>query len=486
MREVTNSKSVGAHFHCLVLEDDQVCAHIIARIVREQGGEVVVCPSLESARKAIDEQRFDLLIFDHELPDGTGTSFFYELRQQEDLTTVIMLTGVPNLHKAVQMTRSGLFDYLTKPIDLPAFLDTLQRAILHLSQPEPDFASLDFFGQSPVMDKVRRLMQHAAGHPTATVLLNGETGTGKDLGARVIHQLTFAREATPPPFVNVNCSTLPGEMFEAELFGAEKGAYTGAHQQRRGLVESAHGGTLFLDEIAEVPISLQAKLLQLLETREFRRLGSTETRFFEGRIIAATNKSLVDEVEAGRFREDLMYRIDVFTIYLPALRERGEDLAGLSELVLDRLSSKYSRSKPIIRPDDMRMLRSYHFPGNVRELRNLLERSLLQTEPESNWLELDRQFLRRRTVQSHAPSRSIAVPVPMAEPALANPSPEEPEPVLPPDRKLSSIEAQEYTLIQRTLQEENGVIRRAASRLGLTHQSLIRRLKKWPELHPSH
>jgi transcriptional regulator with PAS, ATPase and Fis domain len=252
-------------------------------------------------------------------------------------------------------------------------------------------------------------------------------------------------------------------MFEAELFGAEKGAYTGAHQQRLGLAEAARGGTLFLDEIGEVPLLLQSKLLQFLETREYRRLGSTTTLSFAGRIIAASNKSLEEEVRQGHFRADLWYRLDVLSIHLAPLRERREDLPVLTETLLRKLCQKYQRQRPNLQPAEFTLLAEYDFPGNVRELRNLLERSLLQTSPESNWLELDRNWLKRTREKL-----ALAVSTTPVN--------------LPPDRELTSLEAQEYGLIQKTLRDENGVIRRAAAKLGLSHQALLRRLTKWPEL----
>ena len=452
-------------FNNLILEDEPLCAEMLARIIEREGGKATVCENLQAARLAVRQQHFDLFTLDHQLPDGTGSSFFYELREQGLLSPAIMLTGLPDLPTAVQLTRSGLFDYLTKPFEVKQFLDCLHRALLLFNYAEPDESFLDFVGRSAASKEVRRLVQHAADNPDANVLLTGETGVGKDLTARMIHQLTFQQKNPQPPLISLNCSTLPADMFEAELFGAEKGAYTGAHQQRLGLVEAANGGTLFLDEIGEVPLPMQAKLLRFLETQEYRRLGSTETFLFMGRIIAATNKPLEEEVKAGRFRADLWYRLDVFSIHVLPLRERKEDLAGLCELLLRKLSDKYQHKKPVIKPEDFEVMMNCDFPGNVRELRNLLERSLLQTAVDANWLELDRAWLRKARE-----AKSPAQPVESAAPATTA------------ERSFTALEAQEYSLIQKTLREEGGAIRRAAVRLGLTHQSLLRRLQKWPEL----
>jgi transcriptional regulator with PAS, ATPase and Fis domain len=255
-------------------------------------------------------------------------------------------------------------------------------------------------------------------------------------------------------------------MFESELFGTERGAFTGADKKRGGLVAAAAGGTLFLDEIAEVPLALQSKLLRLIEAREFRPLGSTESSSFTGRFIAATNKSLADEVKAGRFREDLLYRLDVIAVELPPLRKRRGDIPGIAELLLSQLATKYERAKPILRPEDLKALSNHDFPGNVRELRNVLERSLLKTSDDAKWLALDANWLARGSVKTVA---SVASSVVESD-------------TLPSDRQLTLIEAQEYRLIRDTLREVHGGIRRAATKLGMSPQALLRRLEKWPEL----
>lgn len=216
------------------------------------------------------------------------------------------------------------------------------------------------------MRDVRSSVQHAAEYRRASVLLTGETGVGKDVVARLIHKISIQGQPQPGEMVALNCANLPSEMFEAELFGVEKGAFTGAGQTRKGLAEAAANGTLFLDEIAELDLSQQAKLLQFLETGEFRRLGDTRIHQFSGRIIAATNKPLHTEVEAGRFREDLVFRIDVFNIKIPPLRVRLEDLEGLCETLLIGLAGKYERSALRLCAEDLETLRAHDFPGNVR------------------------------------------------------------------------------------------------------------------------
>jgi DNA-binding NtrC family response regulator len=313
------------------------------------------------------------------------------------------------------------------------------------------------------MSEAVNSLRQAARHPGTTVLLLGETGTGKDLAARLLHRLTYTDRPAQAPYVPLNCSAVPVEMFESELFGSEKGAFTGADKRREGLIEAAAGGTLFLDEITETPLPQQAKLLRFLESREYRSLGGNTLREFTGRIVAATNRSLADEVKRGRFREDLMYRLTVATVRLPALREHIFDLEQLVENLLSQLSEKYGRKKPFLKPGDLEALRRYHFPGNVRELRNLLERALLRSPDEAAWLAFELAWLSSESRQDAAIVTGGLFPPPL-------------------ERQLNAIDLQEYRLIQQTLQAEGGGIRRAATRLGITHQALLRRLEKWPEL----
>ena len=448
-------------FAVLILEDDVVCAAIVSQAVKRMGGTGIICPTLASARSTLQERNIDFYILDQLLPDGTGSSFYYELRHQGRMEAAIMLTGAPDIPMAVELTRHGLFDYLTKPICVKDLDDRLLRAKLLFNQMSSDWHLEQLVTQSAVMKKVRRLILQAAQNPNAAVLLTGETGAGKDLAARIIHEMTWRNIHPMPKIIALNCTTLPAEIFEAELFGVEKGAYTGAYQQRNGLVETAMGGTLFLNEIAEVPIPLQAKLLDFLESHSYRRLGGTASRQFSGRIMAATNKVLSEEVQQGRFRSDLLYRLDVFTIHLPPLRERKEDLAGLAAVLMDQLTEKHRCPKVLLNPSDLKSLEAYDFPGNVRELRNILERSILKMPPQAVWLPLD--LAGREKTEGHSPSLL-------------------PSRIPPNNRELRPIEAQEYALIREVLAENNGAIRRSAAQLGLTHQALLRRLERWPEL----
>lgn len=449
-------------FSCLIVEDAAAFATLAGQVVREENGAPTVCHTLAAAREAVLAKSFDRVLRDNPLPAGKGYAFFDQLVRRNPDAPIVMITGLPDLGEAVALTRNGLFDYLTKPISVDALAACLQRAGLRLAAREPTDSAAAFCCESPAMREVQRQLRQAAKHPASTVLFTGETGAGKDLAARVLHQLTYADAKSP--FIAVNCAALPGEGFESELFGAERGAYTGAERKRGGLVAAAAGGTLFLDEIAEVPLGLQAKLLRLLDAREFRSLGSTKNQNFTGRFVTATNKHLPAEVKAGRFREDLLYRLDVFAIELPPLRERRVDIPSLAESLLMQLAKKYGCAKPMLNAADLDALSVHDFPGNVRELCNVLERSLLRSEPGCRWLVLDLNWLHR------APATAAA---PAATPGASAP--------LPAERQVGPIEAEKYRLIRDTLRETNGGIRRAAAKLGQSPQALLRRGEKWPE-----
>ncbi len=451
-------------FSCLLVDDDVGFTSMLAKIVAEEGGSPAQCHTVAAAREQVAQRQFDLVILDNGLPDGSGFEFYSHLVRQSPASVVAMVTGAPELSQAVELTRNGLFDYLTKPLSADAFVALLHRARLRLHRPGLESESDALLGNSPKMREVLSQLEQAARHTNATVLLLGETGTGKDLAARHLHRLTFPQQAAKIPYVALNCPNVPAEMFEAELFGSEKGAYTGADRRRTGLVEAARGGTLFLDEVAEIPLQLQPKLLRFLESHEYRPLGATQVCQFDGRVVAATNRNLKDEVRAGRFREDLLYRLDVFSIRLPPLREHMMDLESIAQALLSRLCEKYRRPKPALRMQDIRALLSYRFPGNVRELRNLLERSLLRTDPIAHELAMDLEWLKGGGTTAPSATAEQPATAPLA------------------DRALSPLEQQEYELIAKALASEKGGIRRAAARLGLTHQALLRRLQKWPEL----
>ncbi len=470
--DVPATRPAEAGFSCLLVEDDRGFADMLRAVIAEEGGEVTHSATLAQAREAVNRRSFDLAVLDNHLPDGKGFDFYFELSRRDPSQTVIVLTGLPELAHAVELTRGGLFDYLAKPIDREAFTACLRRARLRWSRLRVNLKGDDLVASSPAMREVALALEQASRHPTATVLFTGETGSGKDAAARRLHRLTHGSRSDATPFVPVNCAAVPAEMFEAELFGAERGAYTGADKTREGLAGATRDGTLFLDEIGEVPLAIQAKLLRFLEAREYRPLGGSAVKRFQGRLVAATNRVLREDVSQGRFREDLLYRLDVFAIHLPPLRERPDEIPALAETLLRQLGGKYDRVAPRLRQDDLSLLAAYAFPGNVRELRNVLERSLLRTPPDSGWLALDRAWLNRG---------------PATAPAVAAPRDATPNgaAVQAAGRDLPPLEAREYEAIREALMASQGGIRRAAARLGITHQALLRRLEKWPELRQS-
>lgn len=462
MREETENRKSG-EFTCLIVEDDAAFRTMMVQVIQSMRGNTREAATVSDARQALSLGLPELVLLDNHLPDGRGYELYEEISRRSPELPAIMITGVPHLGEAVALTRNGLFDYLTKPVEMDLLTASLDRALLRIRSRGNEPAAIDWLGDSPAMQAVRNQLSQAARHPAATVLLTGESGTGKDLAARVLHQLTFGETGTRQPFVAVNCSAVPAEMFEAEFFGAEKGAYTGAGQKRQGLVESADGGTLFLDEIGDVPLVLQPKLLRLLETGEYRSLGSTVSRTFSGRLVAATNRVLKADILAGKFREDLYFRMAVMEIALPPLRERLTDLPRLAEALMAQLSAKYSRTPPLLQPADMVRLQRHTYPGNVRELRNVLERSLLKTPADSRWLALEANW---EGFSSADGQTKVAEPV-----------------SVPAERVgLNLVEAQEYRVIAQAMKDANGGIRRAASLLGMSPQSLLRRLEKWPEL----
>lgn len=447
----------------MVVEDDRAFQAMVAQLLESLGGQVRAAGTISEAVAQFEKQAPELVLLDNHLPDGRGYEFYERIRRKAPDVPTIMITGIPQLGEAVALTRNGLFDYLTKPVEMDALTACIGRALLRIKSQTQESASENWLGDSPAMRQVKIQLEQAARHLAATVLLTGESGTGKDLAARVLHRLSFPDDAARHSFVPVNCAAVPAEMFEAEFFGAEKGAYTGAGQKRVGLVSAALGGTLFLDEIGEVPVSLQPKLLRLIETGEYRSLGSTTTQKFSGRLVAATNRALKADIAAGKFREDLYFRLAMLEIVLPPLRERRDDIPQLAEALLKQVALKYERRVPLLQADDLERLKRHNFPGNVRELRNVLERSLLKTPDDARWLGLDANWEDATGQVRSVETRN--------------------ELTLPPERAaLPLVEAQEYRVIAQALKDSNGGIRRAAGVLGMSPQSLLRRLDKWPEL----
>lgn len=360
----------------LVVDDDPHVRSLLTEHLAQAGYMPYGVASLGEARQAVADRRFSAVLLDLHLPDGNGLDWIPELREEFPDVAIIVVTGHGDIPQAVEAMRRGADHFLTKPVRLQD-LETLLRKSIDVRKVHKQYTArrrLDrreepFFGDSPAMRRVREMVAVAA-ESDAPVLLMGETGTGKGVLARWIHEHS-ARQTGP--FVEINCSTLRGELLASELFGHARGAFTSAVDAKEGLIEVADGGTLFLDEIGDMDLSLQAAFLKVLEEKVFRRLGEVRLRRSDFRLICATHQDLEALVETGRFRRDLFYRINVFPIVLPPLRERVEDIPPLVEYLLKTLGAPHPR----VAPEVLRLLKAYAWPGNIRELRNVLERALL-------------------------------------------------------------------------------------------------------------
>jgi len=363
----------------LVIEDDRLLNRMICRTLQEGGHTVEGVDSLGSARSYLETQEPDLVISDLRLPDGECLSI---LREMPDLPLVV-LTAYGSVKNAVEAIRAGAADYLTKPVSNDELMLTVQK-VLETEALRADHrfckdrleakSSVHSFmiGRSPALEEVREMIEAVAASDM-TVLVLGESGAGKELVARALHRASPRADRN---FVAVDCCTLQESLFESELFGHEKGAFTGADRRKQGLIEGAAGGTLFLDEIGEIPPAIQAKLLRVLETGKFRRVGGTRDLVADVRIVAATNRDLKRMAEKGEFRADLYYRLEAFTIYTPPLRERREDIPYLVEHFIRNHDFSMRVRKRVTR-GAMRKLIAYDWPGNVRELKNVVERAII-------------------------------------------------------------------------------------------------------------
>lgn len=367
--------------HQLLVVDDEVnIRNALVTLLEKKGHRVYGAGTGEEALQHLEETRIDLVLTDLRMPGIDGMEFLRRLQTTWPGTEVVVMTAFGSIETAVEAMRLGAYDYLTKPIDRERFDVVVAKALERQALAAENQRLRDrletrtrfdrLVGKSDRMQGVYRVVEMVAGSEV-TVLLTGESGTGKELVARAIHHKSPRADG---PFITVNCGALPESLFESELFGYEKGAFTGALATKAGRFELAHGGTLLLDEIGELSLKSQVDFLRVLETKEFRRLGGTKVVTVDARIIAATNRNLVEAVQRGDFREDLFYRLNVVPIQLPPLRERGEDIPLLVETFLPDLCAQHHRAPKEIAKDAMRLLRRYAWPGNVRQLRNLLER----------------------------------------------------------------------------------------------------------------
>jgi len=369
----------------LIVEDDAADCQALVQLMQSQGLEASGAETLAEARARLQDDAFELVLLDIQLPDGSGTDLLPELEERE--TDVVMVSGQSTLDDAIAALRRGALDFLQKPIDVPrltAIVENLRRRAALRDQVRSLRGQLrelgrfgDLVGASPAMQRVYECIERVA--PTnETVMIMGESGSGKEVTAATIQRLSRRRDQ---PFVTVNCGAISATLIESELFGHERGAFTGADRRRKGLFEQADRGTLFLDEVTEMPIDLQVRLLRVLETGRLTRVGGQEEIEVDVRIIAASNRDPERAVADGKLRHDLLYRLLVFPIHLPPLRERAGDVELLAEYFLDKLNAEYKTTRPLL-PATLRRLAKHDWPGNVRELYNTLRRAYIMAGDE--------------------------------------------------------------------------------------------------------
>jgi DNA-binding NtrC family response regulator len=436
----------------LIVEDDATFRGFLHRILTDMGLVAEEAATAEEGEALLGRCSFDLVLSDLKLPGMSGLDLFRLSRREGTPPPFILLTAYGTIEEAVAAMKEGVEDFLTKPLRDPESLRVVVRKTLQGSRREREYLSLketEAAGLPPAelifagtaMTEVQHLVQEVAPTP-ATVLLQGESGTGKELVARSIHLYSPRREE---PFVAVNCAAIPENLLESELFGHERGAFTGAAQARRGKFELARGGTLFLDEIGELPLSLQAKLLRVLQERRFERVGGSREIVADVRIIAASNRDLKQEVEERRFREDLLYRLNGFPVFLPPLRRRLDILPELVAYFIRRSARLTGKAVSAIEPPAMQALARYPWPGNIRELQNVIERGVI----------LGRRTLRLEDLPEN----------------LWRPKPDSPEAPL--------LEEIERRTIVETLEACDNNRREAALRLGISKRTLQYRLKRY-------
>ena len=464
----------------LVVDDEPDLRTLYELTLLREGYRVETAACLQEARDWLGRQSFDLLLTDMRLPDGEGMELLALLRTQQRRERSIVMTAYGSAENAVEALRAGAFDYLTKPVDLKQFRTVVASAVQGgAGVPPPRSTRAGSPARTPVRaeDALARIVGEAPsmralkGHITkvargmAPVLIHGESGTGKELVARALHGCSQRADG---PLIAVNCGAIPENLLEAEFFGARKGSYTGATQDRDGFFQAARGGTLFLDEIGDLPLAMQSKLLRAIQERSVRPLGATQEEPVDVRIVSATHRDLAADVRAGRFRQDLYYRLNVIELLVPPLRERREDLPALCRALLARIAQESGLPLPTLDAHTLAQIAQHPLSGNVRELENLLHRAL--TLADGQQLHLPSHPAPALTAQ--APLAPLAPLVPLAQP-LSPPPPEE----LPTDLQ-AWLDEQERAILVRALQDSGFNRTAAAARLGISLRQIRYRIAR--------
>lgn len=459
----------------LIIDDEETTRDLLQIFLKDKGFETIVAKDGRSGIDKIKSERFDVILTDLVMPVTDGIGVLKEVSELKINTPVILITAFADVKSAVEAMKVGAFDYIAKPFNLDEILIVINRA-LNISKLKIENVMLkkqlrqkyDFkglVGNSLVMEQVYGLIEKIA-DTDSTVLITGESGTGKELIAKILH---YNSSRSQGPFVPLNCAAIPRELLESELFGHEKGAFTGAVNMRKGRFELAHNGTLFLDEVGELDPTLQVKLLRILQEREFERVGGIKTIRVDVRVLAATNKDLEKAVAEGKFREDLFYRLNVVPLHLPPLRKRVEDIPLLVEHFVDMFSKKRKREPIRFSHSAMKCLQQYKWPGNVRELENLIERlMILNNSSTVKITDLPEKFCHVAGKEHMASEGSHAEAFSYDKLRLPNAG-----------IKLNeTIEEIERRLIHEALERTGGVRSSAARLLGLNRTTLIEKLKK--------
>jgi two-component system, NtrC family, response regulator PilR len=457
----------------LIIDDEPDLLELVSLTLGRMSLETRTAPDLASGRRLLATQHFDLCLTDMRLPDGDGLDLVAWIQANCAATPVAVITAHGNVESAVRALKLGAFDFVSKPLDLGVLRKLVGTAIRLGSVPDGAITNRGpgLHGHSPSMQALREMIGKVA-RSQAPVYIYGESGTGKELVARLIHQSGARAEA---PFVPVNCGAIPSELMESELFGHKRGSFTGAVADKKGLIQSAEGGTLFLDEVADLPLHMQVKLLRVVQEKTVRPVGESREERVDVRILSATHRNLSELVAAGRFREDLFYRINVIELRVPSLRERAADIPDLAATILERLCRRMKLQPPAISQEAMQALQAYSFPGNVRELENIIERALTLTT--SGVITLEHVKLRPAPTPAAAihSGSDLAATLPAINGAAGSAAGD----VAPAHHALGEqLEDIERAAIIKALEQTRYNKTAAAKLLGMTFRALRYRIKK--------